>query len=75
LFKAVINLIASTLSESSALQAGDLMQDLKTRYLVSAAPSAHFYGQIIRYVFRAVVASCVYKLYTNVYEMLGNLFQ
>jgi len=71
----VINLIAGALSESGALQAGDLMQDLKTGHLIGAAPSAQFYGQIIGCAFGAVVASCVYKLYTNVYEIPGDLFQ
>jgi uncharacterized oligopeptide transporter (OPT) family protein len=71
----VINLIAGALSESGALQAGDLMQDLKTGHLIGAAPSAQFYGQIIGCAFGAVVASLVYKLYTSVYDIPGDLFQ
>lgn len=71
----VINLIAGALSESGALQAGDLMQDLKTGHLIGASPSAQFYGQIIGCAFGAVVASGVYKLYTSVYEIPGDLFQ
>ena len=34
----VINLVAGALSESGALQAGDLMQDLKAGHLLGAAP-------------------------------------
>ncbi|KAF2091663.1 oligopeptide transporter-like protein [Saccharata proteae CBS 121410] len=71
----VINLVAGALSESGALQAGDLMQDLKTGHLLGAAPNAQFYGQIIGSAVGAVVSAAVYKLYTNVYEVPGHLFQ
>jgi len=70
----VINLIAGALSESGALQAGDLMQDLKTGHLLGASPVAQFYGQIIGSAVGAVVSAVVYKLYTNVYDIPGNPF-
>lgn len=71
----IINLIAGALSESGALQAGDLMQDLKTGHLIGAAPSAQFYGQIIGSAVGAVISAAVYKLYTRVYNIPGDLFQ
>ncbi len=71
----IINLLAGAVSESGALQAGDLMQDLKTGHLLGAAPNAQFYGQLIGSVVGAVVSAAVYKLYTNVYEVPGDLFQ
>lgn len=71
----IINLIAGAISESGALQAGDLLQDLKTGHLLGASPKAQFYGQIIGSAIGAVVSACVYKLYTNVYEVPGGMFQ
>ncbi|KAI4254818.1 MAG: hypothetical protein L6R42_007027, partial [Xanthoria sp. 1 TBL-2021] len=38
-----INLLAGAISESGALQAGDMMQDLKTGHLLGASPRAQFY--------------------------------
>ncbi|OCL12284.1 OPT superfamily oligopeptide transporter [Glonium stellatum] len=71
----IINLLAGAISESAALQAGDLMQDLKTGHLVGAAPNAQFWGQIIGSAVGAVLSACVYKLYTRVYEIPGGMFQ
>ncbi|KAB8294181.1 hypothetical protein EYC80_009619 [Monilinia laxa] len=71
----LINLIAGAISEAGALQAGDLMQDLKTGHLVGAAPNAQFWGQIIGSAVGAVVSALIYKLYTNVYQVPGDLFQ
>ncbi|RFU34558.1 hypothetical protein B7463_g1816, partial [Scytalidium lignicola] len=71
----LINLVAGAVSEAGALQSGDLMQDLKTGHLVGAAPNAQFWGQIIGSAVGAVVSAFIYKLYTNVYEIPGDLFQ
>ncbi|QSZ35881.1 hypothetical protein DSL72_007003 [Monilinia vaccinii-corymbosi] len=71
----LINLIAGAVSEAGALQAGDLMQDLKTGHLIGAAPNAQFWGQIIGSAVGAVVSALIYKLYTNVYQVPGDLFQ
>ena len=70
-----INLIAGAISESGALQAGDLMQDLKTGHLLGAAPAAQFWGQMIGSAVGAVVSAAVYRLYTRVYDIPGGLFQ
>lgn len=71
----LINLIAGAVSEAGALQAGDLMQDLKTGHLLGAAPNAQFWGQIIGSAVGAVVSALIYGLYTSVYEVPGKLFQ
>lgn len=71
----IVNLIAGAISESGALQAGDLLQDLKTGHLLGASPKAQFWGQIIGSAVGAVVSACVYKLYTHVYEVPGGMFQ
>ncbi|CAO1600577.1 OPT super [Xanthoria calcicola] len=70
-----INLLAGAISESGALQAGDMMQDLKTGHLLGASPRAQFYGQMIGSAVGAVVSAGVYKLYTSVYQVPGGLFQ
>lgn len=71
----IINLLAGAISESGALQAGDILQDLKAGHLIGASPKAQFYGQLIGSVVGAVVSACVYKLYVNVYDVPGELFQ
>lgn len=71
----IINLVAGAVSESAALQAGDLLQDLKCGHLIGAAPNAQFYGQIIGSAVGAVLSALVYKLYTNVYTIPGGLFE
>lgn len=71
----IINLVAGAVSEAGALQAGDLMQDLKTGHLLGAAPNAQFWGQIIGSAAGAFVSAIIYKLYTNVYEIPGELFE
>jgi OPT family oligopeptide transporter len=71
----VINLIAGGISEAGALQAGDLLQDLKTGHLLGASPKAQFWGQLIGSGVGAVVSALIYRLYTNVYDIPGGLFQ
>jgi OPT family oligopeptide transporter len=71
----VTNLLAGAVSESGALQAGDMMQDLKTGHLLGASPKAQFYGQVIGSLVGAVISAAVYKLYVRVYEVPGPMFQ
>ena len=70
-----INLLAGAISESGALQAGDMMQDLRTGHLLGAAPKAQFYGQMIGSAAGAIVSALVYRLYTSVYQVPGGMFQ
>ncbi|TQV91347.1 oligonucleotide transporter [Cordyceps javanica] len=71
----LINLVAGAVSEAGALQAGDLMQDLKTGHLLGASPKAQFWGQMIGATAGAVLSAFIYRLYTRVYEIPGDLFQ
>ncbi|KAL4815611.1 OPT oligopeptide transporter protein-domain-containing protein [Aspergillus spinulosporus] len=71
----ITNLLAGAVSESGALQAGDMMQDLKTGHLLGASPKAQFYGQIIGSLVGAVLSTAVYKMYVNVYPVPGPMFQ
>jgi OPT family oligopeptide transporter len=71
----LINLIAGAVSEAGALQAGDLLQDLKTGHLLGAAPNAQFWGGVIGSAVGAVTSALIYRLYTSVYEVPGDLFQ
>ena len=71
----LINLVAGAVSEAGALQAGDMMQDLKTGHLLGAAPKAQFWGQVIGATAGAVVSAFIYRLYTAVYQVPGDLFQ
>ncbi|KAK4197573.1 putative oligopeptide transporter [Triangularia verruculosa] len=71
----LINLVAGAVSEAGALQAGDLMQDLKTGHLLGAAPRAQFWGQVIGATAGAVASALIYELYTSVYTIPGDLFQ
>ncbi|TPX15221.1 uncharacterized protein E0L32_004779 [Thyridium curvatum] len=71
----LINLVAGAVSEAGALQAGDLMQDLKTGHLLGAAPKAQFWGQVIGATVGSIVSAFIYKLYTAVYQIPGELFQ
>lgn len=71
----VTNLLAGAVSESGALQASDMMQDLKTGHLLGASPKAQFYGQIIGSLVGAILSTAVYKLYVNVYDVPGPIFQ
>lgn len=71
----IINLLAGAVSEAGALQAGDILQDLKAGHLIGASPKAQFYGQLIGSVVGAFVSAAVYKLYISVYTIPGELFQ
>jgi OPT family oligopeptide transporter len=71
----IINLIAGGIAEAGAQQAGDLMQDLKTGHLLGASPKVQFYGQLIGSIWSAIISAGIYKLYTHVYEIPGDLFQ
>lgn len=70
----VANLVAGGIAEASAQQAGDLMQDLKTGYLLHASPKAQFYGQLVGSLISSFVATGAYLLYTSVYTVPGPEF-
>ncbi|KHN99272.1 Oligopeptide transporter OPT superfamily [Metarhizium album ARSEF 1941] len=68
----LINLVAGAVG---ALQAGDLMQDLKTGHLLGAAPNAQFWGQVIGATAGATLSAFIYQIYASVYTIPGDLFQ
>ena len=55
-------------------RAGDLMQDLKTGYLLGASPRALFSGQLIGSAFSILVTATAYQLYLNAYPIPGPTF-
>ncbi|ERS95008.1 hypothetical protein HMPREF1624_08497 [Sporothrix schenckii ATCC 58251] len=60
----LINLVAGAVSEAGALQAGELMQDLKTGHLIGAAPTAQFWGQVIGTSVGAVIPTGYVWIFT-----------
>ena len=71
----LINLVVGAVSEAGALQAGDMLQDLKTGHLLAASPKAQFQGQMVGSFIGAIASAVIYKLYTSVYTIPGDLFQ
>ena len=71
----IINLIAGAISEAGALQAGDMLQDIKAGHLLNASPKAQFYGQVIGSIIGSVISALVYNLYTRVYTIPSGMFQ
>lgn len=71
----LINLIVGAISEATAQQAGDLMQDLKTGYLLGGSPQAQFLGQIFGSIWGIIIAAPMYRWYDKIYEIPGPLFK
>lgn len=71
----LINLVAGGIAEAGAQQAGDLMQDLKTGYLVGASPKAQFVAQLVGTVYSVFLSSIIYKVYNSVYEIPSKTFR
>ncbi|KAH3665739.1 hypothetical protein OGAPHI_003927 [Ogataea philodendri] len=71
----LINLISGAISEAATQQAGDLMQDLKTGYLLGASPKAQFVAQIYGSLFSVVLSAIMYKLYNTIYEIPNQMFK
>ena len=63
----VANIVAGALAEAGAMQAGDLLQDLKAGHLLRASPRAQFYGQLIGASVSVFVTVGVYRLYESAY--------
>ncbi|TDL14427.1 OPT oligopeptide transporter [Rickenella mellea] len=70
----VANVIAGGVAEAGAMQAGDLMQDLKTGHLLHASPRAQFYGQLVGSALSIFVTTTAYNLYTRAYPIPGPQF-
>lgn len=71
----LINLIVGAISEATAQQAGDLMQDLKAGYLLHGSPQAQFLAQIFGSIWGVLIAAPMYRWYDKIYEIPGPLFK
>uniref|UniRef100_A0A6U6KYX8 Oligopeptide transporter n=1 Tax=Odontella aurita TaxID=265563 RepID=A0A6U6KYX8_9STRA len=63
----VTNLAAGALAEAGAMQAGDLMQDLKTGHLLGASPRAQFFSQLIGSTASIFVTVAAFSMYESTY--------
>jgi len=71
----VANLVAGALAEAGAMQAGDLMQDLKAGHLLQCSPRAQFYGQLIGATASVLLTVGAYQLYDSAYGIPSRQFQ
>lgn len=71
----LINLVVGAVSEATAQQAGDLMQDLKTGYLLQGSLQAQFLAQIFGSIWGVLVAAPMYRWYDRIYQIPGPLFK
>jgi uncharacterized oligopeptide transporter (OPT) family protein len=67
--------VAGGIAEAGAQQAGDMMQDLKTGYLLRSSPRAQFLVQVIGSFFSIFFAVGAWYLYNQAYEIPGPDFQ
>ncbi len=65
------NLMAAAITGSGASQAGDMMQDLKTGYLLGASPRKQLVAQLFGIGAGIVVCVPIYVLFDTVYEIGG----
>lgn len=70
----VANLIAGAITESGAMQAGELMQDYKTGHLVGVAPWNQFRGQLLGSLLGIGFTVFGYTLYRSTYPIPGPQF-
>ena len=63
----VTNIVAGALAEAGAMQAGDLMQDLKTGHLLGASPRAQFLAQLVGSSASILVTVAAFNLYATAY--------
>ncbi len=65
------NLMAAAITGSGASQAGDMMQDLKTGYLLGASPRGQFKAQLVGIAAGVFFCVPIYKLFDSAYEIGG----
>lgn len=68
------NLIAGAITESGAMQAGELMQDYKTGHLVGVAPWNQFRGQLLGSLLGIGFTVFGYTVYRSTYPIPGPQF-
>lgn len=69
------NILAGAVSEAGAQQAGELMQEFKTGWLLGASASAQTIGITIGTLWSIVLSPLVYKLYSSAYSIPGKEFR
>lgn len=69
------NILAGAVSEAGAQQAGELMQEFKTGWLLGASASAQTIGITIGTLWSIVLSPLVYKLYSSAYRIPGKEFR
>jgi len=65
------NLMAAGITGAGASQAGDMMQDLKTGYLLGASPRGQFKAQLIGIAAGVFFCVPIYTLFDKAYEIGG----
>jgi OPT family oligopeptide transporter len=65
----VTNLMAAGITNGGAAQAGDMMQDLKTGYLLGASPRKQFIAQLCGICAGVVLVVPVYRIFTSAYTL------
>lgn len=65
------NLMAAAITGSGASQAGDMMQDLKTGYLLGASPRGQFKAQLIGILAGVLFCVPIYLLFDTAYDIGG----
>jgi len=65
------NLLAAAVTGAGASQCADMMQDLKTGYLLGASPRKQFLAQLVGICAGVVLVVPVYYLFTAGYELGG----
>lgn len=69
------NILAGAVTEAGAQQAGELMQEFKTGWLLGASASAQTIGMMIGTLWSIVLSPLMYKLYTHTYKIPGQEFR
>jgi OPT family oligopeptide transporter len=65
------NLMGAAVTGAGASQAGDMMQDLKTGYLLGASPRKQFKAQLVGIAAGVIFAVPVYLLYDHAFDIGG----
>ena len=71
----VANIVAGAIAEAGAMQAGELLQDLKAGHLLGASPRAQFFGQLAGATVSCFATVGAYNLYDRSYGIPSAQFQ
>lgn len=63
------NLMSAGITNGGAAQAGDMMQDLKTGYLLGASPRKQLWAQLTGICVGVVLVVPVYEIFTRAYKL------